>query len=137
MKLLISRTYNKTETLSSLFILSGQEVKYKAKTIELPDNGNQHNVSCIPEGTYDTIKENNPKHGNCFRVLNVPGRDGILIHKGNYSSAIGKSDTKGCILPGDCFYDINQDGNIDIINSTKTLDDLLAILPDKFKLIII
>jgi hypothetical protein len=137
MKVLISRTYTNTETLSSLFVLSGQKVEYKAKAIELPDNGNQHNVSCIPEGTYDTIKIDHPEKGPCFRVLNVPGRDGILIHKGNYSSVIGKSDTKGCILPGDCFYDINQDGNIDIINSTKTLNDLLAILPDKFKLVII
>jgi len=43
----------------------------------------------------------------------------------------------GCILPGSHFEDINNDGNIDIVESTKTLKELLEILPDTFKLCIL
>jgi hypothetical protein len=59
-----------------------------------------------------------------------------LIHKGNYASG-NHVDTLGCILPGSCFVDLNEDGNIDIAESTKTLNDLLAVLPESFKLIIL
>lgn len=135
MKVAIFRTYGPLETRSSLFVMSGQEVSHRCKTIELPDLGNQKNFSCIPEGIYDVVKYNSPKHGDCFRVLNVPDRDNILIHKGNY--AAGKHvDTLGCILPGEYFEDINNDGNIDVGGSSQAMKALLEILPKKFKLII-
>lgn len=135
MKIFISRTYNKNETLSSLFVMSGQEVKYRCKAIELPDLGNQRNISCIPEGIYDCQKYVSPTKGNCFHVLNVKGRDSILIHKGNYING-NKRDSLGCILCGEYFEDINKDGSIDIGGSTKALQALLEIMPDEFKLII-
>lgn len=136
MKMILSRTYGPLETRSTLFVMSGQEVAYRCKSIELPDLNNQKKFSCIPEGIYDVVKHNSPKHGNCFHVLNVPDRDNILIHKGNYAS--GKQvDTLGCILPGEYFEDINNDGNIDVGGSTRAMHNLLSILPDKFKLIIV
>jgi hypothetical protein len=136
MKAIISRTYNKNETLGTLMIMDGERPLYKCKTIELPDNGNQQNTSCIPEGIYDTIKYNSPKRGECFKVLDISGRTDILIHIGNYASG-SHVDTMGCILPGQYFVDINNDGNIDVAESTKTLHQLLEILPDKFKLYIL
>ncbi len=136
MKLLLSRAYQKNETLSSAFVLAGQEVKYRCKVIELPNLGNQHNISCIPEGTYDCVKENHPTKGMVFRVLNVPGRDGILIHKGNFVNG-NKRDSLGCLIPGEYFDDINKDGFLDIGGSTKALTALMEILPDKFQIVII
>jgi hypothetical protein len=66
----------------------------------------------------------------------VPNRSDILFHSGNY--AAGKRvDTEGCILPGSCFVDINEDGNLDVIESKKTMAELYAILSDNFKLYII
>ena len=56
MKAIISRTYGKFETRGSLFVLDGHELLYRCKTLELPDLGNQRNVSCIPEGIYDGCK---------------------------------------------------------------------------------
>ena len=136
MKCVISRTYNKNETLGTLSIWDGEKPVWNCKTIELPDNGNRRNFSCIPEGIYDTIKFMSPTRGECFHVLNVPDRDAILIHPGNFVAG-RRVDTKGCILPGSYFFDINNDGNIDIAESRKTMDKLLTTLPDSFKLIII
>lgn len=136
MKSIISRTYQKNETLGTWLVMDGEKLVYKCKCIELPDLGNQHNVSCIPEGAYDVIKENNTERGNYFRVLNVTGRDGILIHKGNY--AAGKHvDTEGCILPGAYFTDINNDGYLDVAESGNTMNKLYEILPSKFRLYIL
>lgn len=53
MKVVISRTYEKDSTKGSLYIFDGEKLIYRCKTLELPSNGNQHNVSCIPEGEYE------------------------------------------------------------------------------------
>ena len=136
MKVIISRTYNPSETIGSFLIMEGEKPVYKCKTIELAWNGNQHNTSCIPEGIYDVEKYISQTKGECFHVLNVPGRDSILIHKGNFAAG-KKIDTLGCILPGSFFTDINDDGFIDVAESTKTMKELLEILHKKFKLIIV
>ena len=136
MKVIIARTKNKNETQGSLFIFEGMAIKYRAKTIELPDLGNQHNISCIPEGKYDTVKMVHPKLGNVFSVLNVPDRTGIMIHSGNYVNG-NHHDSTGCILPGEFFEDLDGNGTIDVCNSKKVMDCLNEILPDKFTLIIV
>jgi hypothetical protein len=136
MKVVISRKYSKLETQGSLFVLLGYELLFSCKTLELPDLGNQVNCSCIPAGCYQVIKYDWVNHGLVFWVQNVPGRTDILIHAGNYAAGV-KIDTKGCILVGSGFEDINGDGSIDIIETRKTLDRLISILPDEFQLIII
>lgn len=71
-------------------------------TLELPWRGNQRRVSCIPEGHYDCYYGSSSK-GNVYHVGGVPGRDGILIHAGNWAGDKTKglrSDVEGCILLG-------------------------------------
>jgi len=136
MKLIISRTYNPNETKGCMMVLDGSVLLFNCKCLELPSNGNLVDVSCINEGAYDTIKYNSPTKGMVFLLQNVPGRDGIEIHVGNY--AVGKKvDTDGCILPGMAFVDINDDGNLDVSDSKIALGKLMAILPDKFKTVIL
>jgi hypothetical protein len=136
MKITIVRKYRELETQGSLYVFDGIEYIFNCKTLELPNLGNQHNISCIPEGDYDVVKITSAKHGNCFQVLNVPGREGILIHKGNYAYGT-HVDTLGCILVGMAFADINNDGQLDVVDSTIALNKLLNILPDSFRLHII
>jgi hypothetical protein len=72
-------------------------------TGELPWRDNKNGISCIPTGTYKVAWLKSPTKGWCYHILNVQGRDGILIHKGNYCGDINKgykSDIKGCILLG-------------------------------------
>lgn len=61
---------------------------------------NQRQISCIPAGTYRCVphgwEPNSPlKFKQVWRLLDVKGRDAILIHAGN-----SHKDTLGCILPG-------------------------------------
>jgi len=138
MKAIISRLYGNDQTQGAFYILDGIELIFKCVCIELPWNGNQHNTSCIQEGKYNVITHNSPSKGWCFHVLDVPGRTNILIHTGNYVSATGgRTDSLGCILPGEGFEDINHDGNIDVISSRATMNKLLKVLPESFELYII
>ena len=98
---------------------------FKCYFLELVWNNNKRSISCIPEGFYPLTKEIQKVRGKVIRVNNVPGRSGVLIHKGNYNT-----QTKGCLLPGTEFIDINKDGLKDVINSAKTCDAIYDILPD-------
>jgi hypothetical protein len=56
-------------------------------------------------------------------VQNVPKRSGIKIHVANYTRQL-----RGCIAPGLSHADIDKDGIMDVVSSTKALADILAVL---------
>ena len=64
-------------------------------TIELPWLENQRRISCIPEGDYVLQQRFSPKFGWHLHLMNVPGRDVILIHPANDA----KKELLGCIAP--------------------------------------
>jgi hypothetical protein len=102
-----------------------------AKTIELEWKNNARRISCIPIGTYTVVKRTSNKYGNHFHLINVPGRDMILIHSGNYHS-----DSLGCIIVGSDHKDIDKDGLVDVVNSKATLSRMFTTFPDRFKLLV-
>ncbi len=112
-------------------------IVYKGKTLavtlELPWLNNARRISRIPAGRYKVIRHQAPNYPKTqsFWVLDVPGRSEILIHYGNY-----KRDTKGCILPGRKFVDINKDGFPDVTDSVATMKMLLKELPKEFVLVV-
>lgn len=136
MKLVQSRKYSTRETTGCYMVLDEDNLILSVKTIELPYLENQKRKSCIPPGEYDCERIHHLQFGVCFWIKDVPNRDGILIHIGNYVNG-KKIDTTGCILPGLAFTDINKDGFIDVADSTKAMDMLRAILPTTFKLLIL
>lgn len=79
----------------------------KIYTLELPWKDNQHDISCIPAGTYTFIPFNSPKHKAwVWKAVNVPLRDDIEIHIANFASNCvfhgerRHSELLGCIAPG-------------------------------------
>lgn len=101
----------------SAFNLSNRPTIY---TLELPWLNNENNISCIPQGLYNCVRFNHPEKGWVWRVLNVPGRSGILIHSGNFAckgvlnSKEFKSDTLGCIMLG-----LNINKSVPMITDSK------------------
>ena len=127
MKVIIKRTMQDDyQTLGELII---PDAGYSCKTLELPWKNNERRESCIPEGTYQVEKRFSDKFKHHFHILEVPDRDFILIHHGNY-----KRDVKGCILVGNDYFDIDGDGHMDVTSSKKTMQALNEILPDAFEL---
>jgi hypothetical protein len=74
---------------------NGELMLMVCNTIELPWLNNQRSVSCIPEGRYELRKRVTQKRGQHLLVVNVKGRDGILIHPANDA----KKELLGCIAP--------------------------------------
>ena len=133
MKLLISRyPSSEHQTIGNGFILDNDFIKYEFKTLELAWNNNKVRESCIPIGDYKVKKRKSKKFGNHFHIQNVKDRSYILIHKGNYYT-----DILGCVLVGDDLSYINGDNEIDVVNSSKTMKELLKRLPNEFDLKII
>lgn len=134
MRVEMIRTLKPHATYSDARVIGDNgETVFEYKTLELPWKDNQRRISCIPPGEYlvEKCKPTAKRNYTYFHVMNVPGRDSILWHPGNYTSQI-----LGCILPGEKFVDLNHDGLPDIANTTATLKILAALLPDKFKLTI-
>lgn len=110
MKLELTRLYFKDSyTIGKLYI-DGQ---YFCDTLEdkVRDLTHEKKIpgqTAIPPGEYEIVVNISPRFRRKLpRLLNVPGFEGILIHRGNTSE-----DTAGCILIGEN----KQTGRI--INST-------------------
>lgn len=83
---------------------------YFCDTLEDTDRGIANNMSstlikskkvysktAIPTGTYKIVLNVSPKFKRILpRLIDVPGFDGVLIHRGNTAE-----DTAGCILVGE------------------------------------
>ena len=63
--------------------------------IELPWKNNMPRKSCIPEGVYKLQGRTSEHFGKHLQVMNVPGREGILVHPANNAL----TELKGCIAP--------------------------------------
>ncbi len=106
-------------------------------TMELPWKDNKRQQSCIPPDEYWVEIRDGAAVGSKFKYLHfhikdVPNRDWILIHIANFVRQL-----LGCIAPGMSLADIDGDGNIDVTNSQKALERIVACMPEKFKLIIV
>lgn len=79
-------------------------------TGELPWRNNLRGKSCIPPGSYLCTWLLSRKHGWCYHVTNVPGREAVEIHSANWMGDSGCQNPatkrfyvcqlEGCIAPG-------------------------------------
>lgn len=128
MNILVKRIARKsTYTIGKMYL----DGVYFCDTLEDTDRGlSQHGSldeikkkkvmgsTAIPTGRYNVIVNNSPRFKRELpRLLNVPGFDGILIHRGNTNK-----DTSGCILVGENRV-VGK-----VINSTKYELELVNIL---------
>ena len=91
-RLTIERKLSSESCTMGYLVASGEVLCY---TLELPWADNQNNISCIPAGTYAGILRYDKTDGWRIQLENVPGRMGVQIHVGNYTSQI-----QGCVLVG-------------------------------------
>ena len=112
--LLIRNTFTEESTVGELFI-NGERI---CDTLENPWLDNQRNISCIPEGEYPvrlrTARESATRDYLHLLVQDVPNRDFILVHRGNFPS-----QTQGCLLVG-----LGTQHNV-VNNSTLAMDLLI------------
>ena len=128
MKIKVQRTFRKPDyTIGKMYI----DEKYFCDTLEDFDRGLRQDMplsdiqrikvmhrTAIPAGTYKVIVNMSPaKQRPLPRLLNVPGFDGILIHRGTTAD-----DTSGCILVGE------NKAVGKVLNSTKYELELLDLL---------
>ncbi len=124
----IKRWYHKDCTIGRLTLSGGT---FQCFTLELPWKENERGISCIPAGTYEAFKRMSPKNGSVIELLNVKDRSNIQVHRGNYTRQI-----EGCILVGDSVKFLDADSIPDVTTSGQTMDKLLALLPNKFTVVI-
>ncbi len=93
MELILEREYHPMGTNGMLYI-KGQPAPL-CYTIELPWLQNQPQHSCIPEGSYSIVKRFSEKFKQHLHILDVPGRELILMHPANDAML----ELKGCIAP--------------------------------------
>jgi len=82
-------------------------------TLEPQDRVNMPNISSIPAQQYICERYISAKHGETFKVTQVPGRYGILLHSGKI-----QEHTEGCILLGQ--HPEKLRGNRELKNSGDT-----------------
>lgn len=132
LRAVIKRTYQFKQTIGNFTLSDGKKDLMICNTIELRNAFNKPQISCIPEGTYKCVYRESPKYPKHYHILDVPGRSFILIHPANFAGSInpktGKPDLLGCIGVGNGYGDLNGDGVVELLNSTKTMKKLLEIV---------
>lgn len=123
--------YRDKQTLGHMSIHDDVFKIFECYTMELPWKNNERRVSCIPPGVYECEQVQSPSQGLCFSIKDVPNRDYILIHIGNYHM-----NFLGCIGVGEAIGDINGDGYRDVTSSGPTLRKMLKLI-DTFTLTIL
>ena len=91
MELILQRVYFPNGTNGMLY----HNGKLLCYTIELPWLNNEHQHSCIPEGTYRLAMRYSLKFKLHIEVKRVSNRDLVLIHPANDAII----ELKGCIAP--------------------------------------
>lgn len=94
-------------------------------TLELPWKDNKRRVSCVPTGKYKCEPYSSRKYPKVTELQEVPGRDKILIHAGNFAK-----HTNGCILVG------SHEDCMGVYDSRKTLAKVFREVGREFKLTI-
>ena len=92
--LLIRDTFTDKSVLGKLYL----NAEFYGHTLELAWKDNKKRISCIPKGVYEVKKRNTEKSKYKYEhlhILDVPDRELILMHIGNYPK-----NSKGCILLG-------------------------------------
>jgi hypothetical protein len=134
MKATLKRTYDSKQTMGVLELDNG----FECDTLELTWLKNTPQFSCIPEGTYTVVPRTSQKYGKHLHVTNVPNRNLILIHWGNYAGSVNpktkQPDIKGCIMVGYGYSDITGDGIKEIVRSKAAFTALMIAAKDGFEL---
>lgn len=102
---------------------------------ELPWRANRRSISCIPTGSYVVEPHESEHFRSCFRLLGVEGRDGILIHRGNFFGAADKgwiTHSQGCLIVG--AREGFLSGQRAVLASGAAMSRLLAAYPAGFDL---
>ena len=89
-------------------------------TLELPDNDNEVNISCIPTGNYICKRDNTGKH-RFYKITDVEGRTDIEFHIANTIK-----DLAGCIGLG-----LSFDDEYNLVSSAKACNMLLDSMNDE------
>jgi len=121
----IIRLENTAKVTRGILTLQGRII---ALTLENPWKNNQPDISCIPTGVYpvqryqaqrDWLQKYNP----VLKVLNVPGRTGILFHPGNKVE-----HTEGCILVGLALGTESEPSIVQSVQAFRRLQNLVEAL---------
>lgn len=126
------RRFIKTDyyTLGRLQIYNSSGILLlELKTLELPNRANVKNISCIPTGSYEVNQHHSEKFGECYLLENVPNRDEILLHLGNFYK-----DTRGCILLGTAVVFNNDYTKTQLIYSRNAMQKLNSLNLKSFTL---
>lgn len=127
---LLRTRYAPTHTAGVLIALDeAGNVLLTCVTLELPWRDNRSRQSAIPEGVYPVRTRESASFGLHYHIQQVPGREWILFHPGNYTWQL-----QGCILPGSAFAHLDKDNIPDITHTRATLNKMLAVLGKEFTL---
>ena len=124
---LVRDSYSEMGTFGKLYINS----QFFCYTVEKPWEENKEGESCIPEGTYPLGLRYSPvvkktsagEFEEGYEVMNVPGREYIMIHVGN-----SQRDFEGCIGLGDSLGYVHNEWAV--LNSRTTFKKFMQIMEE-------
>ena len=118
---IIRDTIGHTQSLGAVIIVNKGKVIYDNHLLELGWRNNQRNISCTPAGKYDLVKEYSPAFEmDLWEAKGIPNRSETKFHPANYNRQL-----KGCYAPGEARFDMDRDGEKDMVNSKDAFEEFM------------
>ncbi len=118
------------QSLGNLLIRNEHgNIIYVRHLLELGWLNNKRNISCVPHGTYDLKLEHSPKFGRkLWEAYGVSNRSECKFHVANFASQLN-----GCFAPGMAKFDIDRNGEKDMVNSAEAFDEFMGAMGSSTK----
>lgn len=122
----IRDTIGHRQSLGSIIVINKGKVIYDNHLLELGWQNNRKNISCTKAGVYPIKKEFSPHfERDLWEVYDIPNRSETKIHPANFAKQL-----QGCYAPGEARFDIDRDGNRDMVNSNDAFEEFMDCMGD-------
>ncbi len=115
---IIRDTIGNNQSLATHLVIDHGRLLYSGHLLERGWRDNQKNISCVPAGTYDLVKEYSGKFKcELWEAKGIPDRSECKFHSANYWDQLN-----GCFSPGEARLNIGHDTELDMIYSGDMLE---------------
>lgn len=123
---LIRDDIGRKQCLGAVLVMERARLLFNSHLLERGWLNNARNISCTTAGTYPLKLEWSPTFEQMlWEAYGIPNRSECKFHPANRAEQLN-----GCYAPGEARFDMDGDGDLDVINSGLVFEEFMNAFGD-------